>query len=300
MFGALRVGLLGARMPVSAAVAFGAALGGARAPRGGAVRGVWRSNSTLALGHLAPNDGATVQYRRLGRGPSSGLGKTSGRGQKGQKARGKVNPWFEGGQTPFFKRFPKTGFNRPNRRVWHELKLERIQDFWDHGRLPLQPGQVLDMAAMRRFGLVTGSVKDGVKILSNGRELYTVPVSIEALRALAQAIARIEELGHQFTARYFTRLGLRAQRAANHLLRTRGYVPLQARPTHRRDIEYYSNPDKRGYLLQQRHLLLDFVGKKHQKQKTTVQSALDRLLEAASTKAAPDFQQSQTISLAQL
>ncbi|CAH2356061.1 54S ribosomal protein L10, mitochondrial [[Candida] railenensis] len=253
------------------------------------------------LGHLEPNEGAVKDYRRLGRGPSSGLGKTSGRGQKGQKARGKVPMWFEGGQTPFFKRFPKTGFNRANKRVFHQLKLERIQDFWDNGRLTdLKEGETLTIHHMRKLGLITGSLKDGVKILSNGKESYNVPLNIEASQASSQSIARIEELGQTFNAHYFTPLSLRAHISPDHFLRTRGYLPLAARPTHKRDVKYYSNPDKRGYLLKDRSLLLDFMGKTQERKKRVELSHLEKSLANASTTVAKDFTQSQTISLKDL
>lgn len=270
---------------------------------GSSILAAIRFNSTSGsfLGHLEPNDGAVTQYRRVGRGASSGLGKTSGRGHKGQKARGKVPMWFEGGQTPFFKRFPKTGFNRANRRVFHELKLGRIQDFWKNGRLAeYKAGDKLTIADMRKTGLITGSIKDGVKILSNGSELYTVPLSIEASKASDASIKKIEELGHTFNAIYHTRLSLRASCAPNHILRKTGYLPLPARPTHRRDIGYYSNPDKRGYLLKDRSILLDFMGQTKQTSKKISISQLDKLLANASTKVTKDFQQSSTIKFSDL
>ena len=129
-----------------------------------------RHNTSSHLGTLQPFEGAVSSYKRLGRGQASGLGKTAGRGQKGQKARGKVPRWFEGGQTPFYKRFQIIGFKRPHKKVYNELNLERIQIFWDNNRIPLQPGELLTIQKMRQFGIITGSVKDGVKVLGNGKE----------------------------------------------------------------------------------------------------------------------------------
>lgn len=162
------------------------------------------------LGQLKPSDGSTKSFKRLGRGPSSGLGKTSGRGQKGQKARGKVKSWFEGGQTPIYKLFPKVGFTNANAKPLKELNLERIQWFHDKNRLNLQPGEILDINKMRKIGLVTGPIKNGIKILASGKFHYSLPISIEASRASAKAIEAIERAGGKFTARYYTPLGLRA------------------------------------------------------------------------------------------
>ncbi|EAZ63883.2 ribosomal protein L15/L10-like protein [Scheffersomyces stipitis CBS 6054] len=257
------------------------------------------SRQTSYLGHLKPNEGAVVSYKRLGRGPASGKGKTSGRGQKGQKARGKVPRWLEGGQTPFYKRFPIIGFKRPHRRVYHEVNLARIQDLWNTGRIPLKEGETLTIKTMKECGLLTGTLKDGVKILANGVEDYNVPLSIEASRASSHAIEAIEALGHNFTARYFTTLGLKAHIYPDLFLLKKGYVPLQARPTHRRDIEYYSSAAKRGYLLKDTSLLLDHLkGNKVNKKAQLRQSALEKQLETASSKKYSD--ESRLVSLADL
>ncbi|RLV90387.1 54S ribosomal protein L10 mitochondrial [Spathaspora sp. JA1] len=212
------------------------------------------------LGSLQPAEGSTHYERRVGRGASSGRGKTSGRGHKGQKARGSVPVWMEGGQTPYFKRFPMTGFRRAHRRIFHELNLDRIQNFWDNGRIPLNEGETLTIKVMRDSGLITGNLKDGVKILANGKEDYSVPLSIEASKASDSAIKIIEGLNQTFTAKFFNKLALKSHVDPDYFLLRKGYLPLQARPTHKRDIAYYSNPDKRGYLLKDRSLLLDHVG----------------------------------------
>ncbi|EGW33332.1 ribosomal protein L15/L10-like protein [Spathaspora passalidarum NRRL Y-27907] len=236
------------------------------------------------LGFLQPAEGSTAYVRRVGRGASSGRGKTSGRGHKGQKARGSVPVWMEGGQTPYFKRFPMTGFNRAHRKIYHELNLERIQTFWDNGRIPLKEGETLTIKVMRDSGLITGNLKDGVKILANGKNDYNVPLSVEASKASDSAIKIIEGLNQTFTSRYFTKLSLKAHVDPDYFLLRKGYVPIPARPTHKRDIKYYSNPDKRGYLLNDRSLLLDHMGRPTharvvKKSKTTFKDLLD----AAST-----------------
>lgn len=208
------------------------------------------------LGALKPSDGSTKGFKRLGRGPSSGKGKTSARGQKGQKARGKVKSWFEGGQTPIFKLFPKIGFKNVNAKPLNELSLQKIQWFHDVGRLSLKPNEILDMKKMQEIGLVTGSIKHGVKILGTGKLGYNLPIKIESSKATVEAINAIEKSGGEFTARYFNRLGLRAHLYPDWFLEKRGRIPLQARPTRRKDIEYYSDEGRRGYMVKDNDELL--------------------------------------------
>lgn len=203
------------------------------------------------LGSLKPSEGSTHGYKRLGRGPSSGKGKTSGRGQKGQKARGHVKSWFEGGQTPIFKLFPKIGFTNVTSLELKELNLDRITWFHQKGRLHLAEGETLTMQKMKKLGLITGPIKDGVKILGNGKYSFNLPIKIEATRASQGAIEAIENAGGEFTARYFNNLGLRAHLSPNWFLEKYGRVPLQARPTKRKDIDYYSNAEKRGYMIKE-------------------------------------------------
>lgn len=240
------------------------------------------------LGQLKPSDGSTKSFKRLGRGPSSGLGKTSGRGQKGQKARGKVKSWFEGGQTPIYKLFPKIGFTNVGAKPLKELNLKRIQWFHDKNRLHLQPGEVLDMNKMRKLGLVTGPIKYGVKILASGKFHYNLPIALEASRASAKAIAAIEKAGGKFTARYYTPLGLRAHLNPQWFLEKRGRVPLQARPTKRRDIDFYSKEEKRGYLVMEKDKLLQDIkeaqnkGSRHFLKQNVKKSSLDIELEELS------------------
>ena len=80
----------------------------------------------MKLDDLRPADGAKSRARRVGRGMSSGLGKTSGRGMKGQNSRtgGGVRPGFEGGQMPLYRRLPKIGFNNHNKKIYTEVNLD--------------------------------------------------------------------------------------------------------------------------------------------------------------------------------
>lgn len=246
------------------------------------------------LENLHPNKGSTTSYKRLGRGPASGKGKTSGRGQKGQKARGKVPKLFEGGQTPYWKRFPITGFKRPYKKEYKELNIERIQEFWSLGRIPLEEGETLTIKVMKDCGLITGSMKDGVKLLgrSKDEEFYTVPLNVEASKATLSAMKKIEKAGRSYTSVYHTTLGLDAHINPERFILKKGYLPLQARPTHRRDIDFYSSHEKRGYLLKDTSILLDHLNVKNIRKISVRKNALDKQLENASTKVYNEYRES--------
>jgi len=112
------------------------------------------------LNELKPVAGARHTTKRLGRGTGSGLGKTAGKGSKGQNARtsGGVRPGFEGGQLPLFQRLPKRGFHNVNRR---EYALVNLSDL-----LVFEENAVIDLEALTSKGLVN-KVYDGVKVLGN-------------------------------------------------------------------------------------------------------------------------------------
>lgn len=249
------------------------------------------------LGNLAYNEGAVKPYKRLGRGPASGKGKTSGRGQKGQKARGSVPLLFEGGQTKFFKRFPVVGFKRPHAKKYNMVSLLRIQNFWDKKRIPLEPGQTLTVCVMRDCGLITGTMKDGVRLMGFGSETYNVPLNIEASKATEHAIEGVQKTGYTYTSVYYTKLSLKAHLNPDYFLLKKGYVPLPARPTHKKDVAYFSNPDKSGYLLRDRSMFLDQIEKmKTSRLKTTSRKTiLGRILESASPKTHGDFVESRIV-----
>lgn len=210
------------------------------------------SRSVSLLSKLHASEGSYKKEKRVGRGPGSGLGKTSGRGQKGQKARSSIPNWFEGGQTPIYKLFPKRGFFRQNKLDLNEVNLARIARFYKEGRLPVKEGEVLTMAHMKKFGLITGPMKDGVSIIRTGRENYTVPLKIEATKASQPAMKAIENAGGEFTAKYYsTSVCFRAHHAPHWFLQKRGYLPLQSRPIARRDILFYGDANRRGYLSKQ-------------------------------------------------
>lgn len=227
-----------------------------------------------ALGALKPSINSTKTYRRVGRGPSSTKGKTSGRGQKGQKARGTVHPWFEGGQTPIYKRFPKIGFTNVHSKSLVPVNLERIMWFHKKGRLDLKEGEVLNMKKMKDIGIITGNVKHGVKILARGQFGFDLPIKVEASAASARAIRSIENAGGSFIARYFTELGLKAHLNPEWFLKKRGRLPLPARPTKRKHIEFYSSEENRGYLVMEND---PFYQKLQESRKSGVRGTVKRI-----------------------
>lgn len=115
----------------------------------------------MQLHDLAPAPGSRKKPKRVGRGPGSGMGKTSTRGHKGLKARsgGSVRPGFEGGQMPIYRRLPKRGFTNIFKKQYAILNIEDLERFDD--------GATIDMDALRQVGLVKGKV-DGAKLLGNG------------------------------------------------------------------------------------------------------------------------------------
>ena len=142
----------------------------------------------MKLHELEKNIGATHAKKRVGRGSGSGLGKTSGRGQKGQKARsgGGVNPVFEGGQLPLYRRIPKRGFNNHFRKVYSIVNLSVLEGF--------ETNSVVDMEVLNQKGLikvVKGSV--GLKVLGNGS--LTKALTVKAAGFSAAAKEAIEKAG---------------------------------------------------------------------------------------------------------
>ena len=116
----------------------------------------------MKLHELKPAAGSRSERNRVGRGMSSGNGKTSGRGHKGQKARsgGGVRPGFEGGQNPLYRRLPKRGFNNPTRKEFAVINLDTLNRFEEGTEVT--PELLVETRAVK-------AMKDGVKILSNGK-----------------------------------------------------------------------------------------------------------------------------------
>ncbi len=141
----------------------------------------------MKLHELEKNIGATHAKKRVGRGSGSGLGKTSGRGQKGQKARsgGSINPVFEGGQLPLYRRLPKRGFtNGKFRTRYAVINLSDLNVFED--------GTVVTPALLKETGLIKNQL-DGIKVLSNGK--LERKLTIQAHKFSTTALEKIEESG---------------------------------------------------------------------------------------------------------
>jgi large subunit ribosomal protein L15 len=140
----------------------------------------------MDLSNLKPAIGSTKNRKRIGRGPGSGTGKTSGKGHKGQNARsgGGVKPGFEGGQMPLQRRLPKRGFFSQNKKVYALVNLQDLANF--------EAGSIVDLEALTKTGLV-GAVKDGVKILATGE--LTVALTVKAHKFSGSAVAKIEAAG---------------------------------------------------------------------------------------------------------
>lgn len=140
----------------------------------------------MKLHELQPAAGATKQRKRKGRGVGSGLGKTAGRGNKGQKARsgGGVRPGYEGGQMPLHRRLPKRGFTNIFKK---EMAVINVRDL---GRFA--SGTVVDPAALVGQGLLKGR-RDGVKLLGQGEISIPLTVKINAVSRVARE--KIEAAG---------------------------------------------------------------------------------------------------------
>ncbi len=139
----------------------------------------------MNLAELKPNEGARKPRKRIGRGPGSGTGKTSGGGHKGDKARGNTKPGFEGGQTPLHRRLPqRRGFTAIDKTVYAVVNLSALERF--------DNGAVVTIETLVDTGLV-GSVKDGVKILGNGD--LTKKLTVRATQFSKSAEEKITALG---------------------------------------------------------------------------------------------------------
>ena len=145
----------------------------------------------MKLNDLKPNNGATKNAKRVGRGIGSGKGKTCGVGQKGQKARsGVAINGYEGGQMPLYQRLPKRGFTNIFRKDYATVSLQRIQEAIDAKKLDAK--NPIDQAALIAANVVNKS-KHGLRVLGNGE--ITAKVTIKAEGATAGALKGVEKAG---------------------------------------------------------------------------------------------------------
>ena len=145
----------------------------------------------MKLNQISDNQGARKTKTRVGRGSSSGLGKTSGRGGKGQTARaGSSINGFEGGQMPLYMRIPKRGFHNHFANDFSEINLGRIQWAIDEGKL--KADSTITGAVLAEAGLVRRS-RDGVRLLGKGE--LKAKVNLEVAGASASAIEAVKKVG---------------------------------------------------------------------------------------------------------
>lgn len=140
----------------------------------------------MKLHELQYTEGARKTRKRVGRGTSSGTGKTAGRGQKGQGARsgGGKKPGFEGGQTPLFMRLPKRGFTNFNKLEYAIVNLDQLNTF--------EAGTVVCPKALKEAGLIKKEL-DVVKVLGNGT--LEKAITVKAHKFSKSALAAIEAAG---------------------------------------------------------------------------------------------------------
>ncbi|MDF1754941.1 MAG: 50S ribosomal protein L15 [Verrucomicrobiales bacterium] len=142
----------------------------------------------MRLHDVKPNPGAKHRKRRVGNGESSGLGKTCGKGHKGQKSRSgaSIRPNFEGGQMPIFRRLPKKGFN--NDAFKTNFAIVNLSDL----EAKFEAGDTVNEETLRACGLVQG-IYDEIKILGSGE--LSKSLTVEAYKASASAKEAIEKAG---------------------------------------------------------------------------------------------------------
>ena len=135
-----------------------------------------------------PKSNEAKARKRVGRGPGSGMGKTSTRGEKGQLARsgGSVPAWFQGGQSPLYRRLPKRGFNNKRFRVeFATINLNDLNKFF-------KDGDVVSPEILKERGIIKNSLC-GIKVLANGS--LDKKLTIKAHRFSSKAVTKIEEAG---------------------------------------------------------------------------------------------------------
>jgi len=145
----------------------------------------------MKLNEIADNPGAKHTKKRVGRGIGSGLGKTAGRGGKGQTARkGGAKAGFEGGQMPIYRRLPKRGFNKPNQVDYNEVNLSRVQAAVDAKKL--DSSAPVTSATLLAAGVISAPL-GGVRLLGKGE--LKAKLNFEVYHATAGAVAAVEKAG---------------------------------------------------------------------------------------------------------
>eukprot|EP01132_Coremiostelium_polycephalum_P005833 gene5833-7259_t len=170
---------------------------------------IYTNPNEISLNNLRDNPGATIKRVRLGRGIGSGRGKTSTRGHGGQKSRAGHNipRGFEGGQTPLYKRMRKYGFSNVKfEKVYTPINFYSLSQLIKDGKL--NPNETITMKHIFDTGFI-GAIKHGVKLLSDGKDVFDYKINIELTDFSKSAREKIEELGGVASNQYYDRVGLR-------------------------------------------------------------------------------------------
>jgi len=144
----------------------------------------------MKLNSLSPGVGSRVSRKRVGRGMGSGLGKTCGRGHKGQKSRsgGKVQIGFEGGQMPLQRRLPKVGFASRTKKFKTEIRLDQLSNV---------ASDTIDLAILKKEGLIPEYIKSAKVIksgeITNAKSIVGLGVTVGAKKAIEEAGGKVEE-----------------------------------------------------------------------------------------------------------
>ena len=141
----------------------------------------------MKLHEMSPTPGSRKARKRVGRGDASGWGRTCGRGEKGQKSRtgSTIRPFFEGGQTPLFRRLPKRGFDSPDHVFYNIVNLSTLEENFE-------ANEVVDLEILRSKGLL-GKADRPLKVLANGELSKALTVKANKFSATAREI--IEKCG---------------------------------------------------------------------------------------------------------
>jgi large subunit ribosomal protein L15 len=146
----------------------------------------------MKLNEISDNPGARKARTRVGRGIGSGLGKTAGRGGKGQTARkGGAKAGFEGGQMPIYRRLPKRGFNKPNQVAYNEVNLARVQVAVESKRL--DASAPVTAASLLQAGVISKLAEGGVRLI--GKEKFSAKLAFEVFYATKGAVEAVEKAG---------------------------------------------------------------------------------------------------------
>ncbi|MGY9047248.1 MAG: 50S ribosomal protein L15 [Rhodobacterales bacterium] len=149
----------------------------------------------MKLHELHDNPGATKKRKRIGRGAGSGMGKTGGRGIKGQKSRsGVAIKGYEGGQMPLYQRLPKRGFNKPNRKSFAVVNLGLIEKFVNEGKIDASAQITEDV--LIASGLVRRKL-DGIRLLAKG--VFSTKLDVAVTGASKSAVEAVEAAGGSVT-----------------------------------------------------------------------------------------------------